>query len=118
MPELHVGDQVFVHLQRIGDDYSIPTCPITIEEYVENTTNEHPIVASPTNISKALPVMKLSASQAGEYQLYDMLGNRLLYGTIQQNESIEVHMPTNTGTYILQTNTTDNQHHTNLILIY
>ena len=118
MPELHVGDQVFVHLQRVGDDYSIPTCPITIEEYVENTTNEHPIVASPTNISKAFPVMKLSASQAGEYQLYDMLGNRLLYGTIQQNESIEVHMPTNTGTYILQTNTTDNQHHTNLILIY
>lgn len=99
-PQLKVGDEVLVYLTREGENYSIPTCPLIIEEHPN--INEHPTVVYPTKLAKGQKNITVETGKQGcAYYLCDLLGRTIATGECDANELKILEIPQMSGTLFM-----------------
>lgn len=103
--DIHIGDKVEVYLTRKGETYSIPTCPIIIEDKSSDIQSEYPVLVDASAVSKQNAHMSVSAQDDGYYILYDLYGRQIDRGIYKNGDSFKVQIPNMVGCYILYLNT-------------
>ncbi|MGN1239535.1 MAG: PKD domain-containing protein [Paludibacteraceae bacterium] len=98
--DITIGDEVVLYLQRQGEDYSIPTCPIYIYDKNAELENNVPIFVYPTYISQNSPKCNLRTSEKGIYQVFDCLGRSINSGT-HDGEDTQINLPLMSGVYLV-----------------
>ena len=100
LPYLKPGDEVTVHLTRVGDTYAIPTCPLTIHE--QTYSNEHPTLVYPNRLSNGQRQITIeNGSQGCMYSVYDILGNIIITGKCEANQKSAIDLPNTSGIYFI-----------------
>ena len=102
MPELRFGDEVCVYLTRAGENYAIPSCPITIENMSSYIQSAYPIIVQPTSVSRNHAMTNIYASEGGLYELINMRGELIGTKTFHDNESTQVTLPSEEGLYLIR----------------
>ena len=99
-PQLKIGDEVLVYLTREGENYSIPTCPLIIEE--RPNINEHPTIVFPTKLAKGQKNITVKTGKQGcAYYLCDLLGRTIATGECYANELRNLELPLLSGTLLM-----------------
>ena len=99
-PQLKIGDEVVVYLTREGENYSIPTCPLIIEE--QPNINEHPTIVQPTKLAKGQRHITIETSKQGcTYYLCDVLGRIIATGGCNANQRRILEIPQISGTLFM-----------------
>jgi len=104
MEELSPGDVVHVELTRRGEDYSIPSCPITIEDLGPEFT-EYPIQLNSTYYLQEQRTATVTATESGRYQLISVSGAILSEGRIEADMETNIELPSIAGIYVLAVET-------------
>ena len=99
--DIHVGDEVFVALTRSGENYSIPTCPIVIEDKSNLEQTSYPVLVSYANAQQKVKHVNIDTSDKGNYVLYDILGHVISKGKFNNGDHIELLLPDVSGYYLL-----------------
>ena len=102
---IHFGDEVVVALTRIGESYSIPTCPITIEDRSCYEQSEYPVLLTTTKKTKQNSIIGIEVREDGYYALYDAYGRLIYKDSYREGDSFELQIPDVSGCYILYLNT-------------
>ena len=113
---LRVGDQVVLYATRIGDSYSIPTCPLTIS-LAGDDSYETPIMIYPNQAPKQKPVITLKASAQGTYRIISSAGHICEAGAFEEGEQM-ITMPYVAGCYIIRCTTKEGYTTTHKVMIY
>ncbi|MGN1247547.1 MAG: T9SS type A sorting domain-containing protein, partial [Paludibacteraceae bacterium] len=115
--EIGIGDEVILYPQRVGDNYSIPTCPIYIYDKMAQEQNPTPLFVYPTSVSKSQARVHVRAKDNGVCAIYDLLGNRIL-SNISIAGDIEITLPSTAGWYMIYYQSDNGQKETQKILVY
>ena len=99
--KLRAGDQVVMMATRKGDNYAIPTCPLTITTPLPNT-NPYPILVYPTQAPRYAPNVTISAPLEGQFEVYSSTGMIIMTGEFGEGETI-VTLPSVSGIYFIRT---------------
>ena len=99
--KLRAGDQVVMMATRKGDNYAIPTCPLTITTPLPNT-NPYPILVYPTQAPRYAPNITISAPLEGQFEVYSSTGMIIMTGEFGEGETI-VTLPSVSGIYFIRT---------------
>ena len=99
--DIHIGDKVFVVLTRSGENYSIPTCLIEIEDKSNNEITNYPILVSTSSNRQNMRSVNLNAGDRGSYVLYDILGHVIFSGEFSGGDNIDLVLPDMCGFYLL-----------------
>ena len=99
--KLRAGDQVVMMATRKGDNYAIPTCPLTITTPLPNT-NPYPILVYPTQAPRYAPNITISAPLEGQFEVYSSTGMIIMTGEFSEGETI-VTLPSVSGIYFIRT---------------
>lgn len=106
--DIHFGDEVEVYLTREGESYSIPTCPIIIEDRSCYEQSEYPVLVSSTTLSEQNSRLYIKTNDDGYFALYDMYGRLIYEDSYRDGDNFEVQIPDVSGCYILYFNTKNN----------
>ena len=98
--ELIKGDQVVMKATRKGENYAIPTCPLTITDPA-TTNHDVPVIVNPTQAPKTRPIFKVTAPQDGLYEVYSATGLLILKGTLLAGET-EITLPPTNGMFFIR----------------
>ena len=98
--ELGIGDEVVLYPQRVGDAYSIPTCPIYIYDKSREWQNETPIFVYPTAVPQSNPKVHIKTNSKGDCTLYSIYGT-IIQKVVGVNGEITIDVPNHRGWYIL-----------------
>ena len=90
--QLHAGDQVVMKAMRAGENYFIPSCPLTIVD-PNPDVYVNPIIV--------YPVVTIDALIQGEYELYSSTGKFISTGTFEEGET-KVTLPLVCGIYFIR----------------
>ena len=99
--KLRAGDQVVMMATRKGDNYAIPTCPLTITTPLPNT-NPYPILVYPTQAPRYAPNVTISAPLEGQFEVYSSTGLLIMSGEFGEGETL-VTLPSVSGIYFIRT---------------
>ena len=102
---INLGDKVVVVLTREGESYSIPTCPIIIEDRSCYEQSEYPVLLTTTKKTKQNSRIGIDARDDGYYALYDTYGRLICKDSYREGDSFELQIPDVSGCYILYLNT-------------
>ena len=97
---LHTGDKVVMKAVRKGENYAIPTCPLTIEAPAPNTY-EYPILVYPTQSPRQMPVITIETSKDGKYDVYSSTGILITSGEVVDGTT-QVTLPMMSGIYFFR----------------
>lgn len=117
--QLHEGDQVVLYATRQGENYAIPTCPLTIERPTA-PLYDHPVLVTsvaPTAAPHHMPTVTLRANMPGQWQLYDGTGHMVMTGSFADGDQ-PLTLPAIPGCYLLRTTGTDTTGTTHKLVIY
>ncbi|MCQ2344867.1 MAG: hypothetical protein MJ002_08170, partial [Paludibacteraceae bacterium] len=89
------NDVVYAELQRRGENYFIPTCPITIVD-LSPEDRDYPIVVLSGRVSA-----QITAKEAATYRLCTVNGLVIKDGRIGKDEEIQLTLPYISGCYFL-----------------
>ena len=98
--QLHAGDQVVMKAMRAGENYFIPSCPLTIVD-PNPDVYVNPIIVYPTQAPRHMPVVTIDALIQGEYELYSSTGKFISTGTFEEGET-KVTLPLVCGIYFIR----------------
>lgn len=70
---LREDDKVVLYATRMGENYSIPTCPLTIQR-PEISNTQYPTLLYPNRVSRHLPEVTLEAQENGMWYIYSSTG--------------------------------------------
>ncbi len=98
--QLHAGDQVIMKAMRAGENYFIPSCPLTIVD-PNPDVYVNPIIVYPTQAPRHMPVVTIDALIQGEYELYSSTGKFISTGTFEEGET-KVTLPLVCGIYFIR----------------
>lgn len=115
--ELGIGDEVVLFPQRVGDNYSIPTCPIYIQDKMSQEQSPAPLFVYPTFVPQSSARINVRAEGNGICAVYDLLGNCIL-PNISITDEVEIELPSVAGWYILFYQSNKGQRGTQKIRIY
>lgn len=100
-PQLKVGDEVVLYLTRTGENYSISTCPLIIEDqpiYI----HENPTVVYPTKLKKDQRYITIETYEHGcSYYLFDILGRVIDYNKCDANQQNMLEIPNQSGVFFI-----------------
>ena len=113
--EIGIGDEVVLYPQRVGDNYSIPTCPIYIYDKIDQ--NPTPLFVYPTSVPISHAKVNVRAKGHGVCAVYNLLGNRILTNVSIADE-VEIELPSITGWYMIYYQSDNGQKETQMILVY
>ncbi len=98
------GDTVYAELMREGENYYIPTCPISILN-LGPEPNEYPVLLKGTYFAPGQNTAVVISNEMGTYQLYDMTGRLLGSGDITSDYENNIRVPYVAGCYLLAVRT-------------
>ena len=98
---LQPGDQVHMVATRRGENYSIPSCPITIEMPTPDVYVT-PVIVYPTQAPRHAPVVTIEAPQDGEFDIFSTTGMHISGGKISEGKT-QVTLPAVRGIYFIRT---------------
>ena len=98
--ELHAGDQVVMRAMRVGENYFIPSCPLTIVEPAQDVY-ENPIIVYPTQAPRQAPIVTIEAQHQGEYEIYSSTGTLISTGKMEEGTT-QVTLPSVSGIYFIR----------------
>ena len=98
------GDTVYAELMREGENYYIPTCPISILN-LGPEPNEYPVLLKGTYFAPGQNTAVVISNEMGTYQLYDMTGRLLGSGDITSDYENNIRVPYIAGCYLLAVRT-------------
>ena len=98
--KLRTGDQVVMMATRKGDNYAIPTCPLTIT--TSGSGIPYPILVYPTQTPRYTPIITIAAPQDGTFEVYSSTGMIIMTGEFTEGET-KVTLPTISGIYFIRT---------------
>jgi hypothetical protein len=99
------GSQVYAEFTRKGENYAIPTCPITIRQMKQNVYPE-PILVNPNQAPRHMPVITIDAPTDGLYDVYTSTGILLFSGKFDEGKT-NVTLPAVNGIYFVLTHSND-----------
>ena len=99
---LNIGDEVYVAPTRRGEDYPVPSCPITIFDMTPFYTSEYPVIVYATSVPGRF---RLQAFADGSYTFYSATGVRITSGSFRDGDHryIDTHVPA--GCYLIRLDT-------------
>lgn len=113
--QLLTGDQVVLYATRRGENYAIPTCPLTIEKSdPQNETT--PIAISPIIVSRKDAKVKISSPYDATYHLYSQSGMLVQTGKLIMGEQT-IDIPATAGCYLIHITTTTSQTESHKIIV-
>ena len=115
LQEIGIGDEVVLYPTREGEDYAIPTCPVTVEHYED--VYAYPILVYPTSVSGANTRVNVESENAGSYHLYDLYGHLLGQGRLEAGE-MQLDLPALSGCYLLMLDDSFGNHFAQKIMVY
>jgi hypothetical protein len=98
--ELHAGDQVVMRAMRVGENYFVPSCPLTIVEPAQDVYT-NPIIVYPTQTPRQIPVVTIEAQLQGEYEVYSSTGTLISTGKMEEGTT-QVTLPSVSGIYFIR----------------
>lgn len=98
--ELHAGDQVVMRAMRVGENYFVPSCPLTIVEPAQDVYT-NPIIVYPTQTPRQIPVVTIEAQLQGEYEVYSSTGTLISTGKMEEGAT-QVTLPSVSGIYFIR----------------
>lgn len=101
LPNLRTGDKIEVGLTREGENYSVLTCPIWMQNLSNLEISEYPVAIEGT-ILRNNTQAHIIASAAGKYSLYSAAGLLITTGTFDKNSETLVELPAVSGIYFLR----------------
>ena len=113
---LRVGDQVVLYATRIGDSYSIPTCPLTIS-LAGDDAYETPIMIYPNQAPRQKPSVTLKANKEGSYRIISSAGHVCEEGWFEDGEQT-ITLPYVQGCYIIRCTTKEGYSSVHKVMIY
>ncbi len=96
---LRIGDEVVVAPTRQGEDYEVPSCPITIYDKTAELIGDYPVEVAPANTQGRFI---LRAKVKGQYRLYSAAGALIATGSFRNGEQLTINTHTTAGCYLLQ----------------
>lgn len=115
--EIGIGDEVVLYPQRVGDNYSIPTCPIYIYDKMSQEQNTAPVFVYPTSVSKSNARVHVRVEKQGTCTIFNSLGQSVSK-EIYINDEMDMQLPTMTGWFLIQYRSDDGEVHNSRILVY
>lgn len=115
--EIGIGDEVVLYPQRVGDNYSIPTCPIYIYDKTPELQTTAPVFVYPTSVSKTSAKVNVCAEGKGVCAVYNLLGNSIL-SNISIVDEAEIELPSVSGWYMIYYQSDNGQSGNQKILVY
>ncbi len=113
--KLRAGDQVVMMATRKGDNYAIPTCPLTITTPLPNT-NPYPILVYPTQAPRYAPNVTISAPLEGQFEVYSSTGLLIMSGEFGEGETL-VTLPSVSGIYFIRTTQQGSETETHKVIL-
>lgn len=114
--DLKEGDQVVLYAYRRGENYAIPTCPMTIERSAPIVTAT-PVIIYPASAPRHMPQITLEANTDGQWRIYSSTGALYETGTFTSGKQ-QINLPAISNCYFVQTVTEDGQSQTEKIIVY
>ena len=103
LPEtLGMGDEVAVLLTREGENYSVPSCPITIYDKTPELVSDYPVLAHPSGVRGQFVI---EAEERGTFTLYTITGQRVTSGAFAAGQSLLVKTNGAEACYLLRLST-------------
>jgi hypothetical protein len=68
--QMQPGDIIEAYLTREGEDYAIPTCPLSIVDNIDKQESEVPVLISFDNQNR----VQFNSKRSGRYHIYTMSG--------------------------------------------
>ena len=118
MPELRYGDDVCVYLTRKGENYAIPSCPITIQDMSSQIQSTYPIIVQPTYLSKRNAMTNIFAKEEGTYELINVHGEVVRQKTEYITGVNAIQIPSNEGLYFIRLSNKQGETYTFKIMVY
>lgn len=112
---LQPGDIVYMRATRKGENYAVPTCPLTIEDE-KPKVYDTPVLVYPAAAPRRTPAFTVEAPQQGTYEIYTTTGNKIQSGRIEEGKN-NVILPAVCGMYIFRVHQ-GNETGTHKVLIY
>lgn len=109
------GDEVVARLTRKGENYYVESHPLIIQP-VTKPYNEYPIIVNPTQAPRHSPVVTITATEGGTYEVYTATGTLVHCDTFKQGDT-PVTLPAINGIYFIRTHL-GNKADTHKVLIY
>ena len=119
---LENGETYSVRLTRVGEDYGIMTCPITISWDSDNkvTPTMQYLSVVPTAVSKDYPVTNILSLIEGDYKVISPTGSTILSGRIVPDEhhAMYVTLPAVEGMYVVEMHDDDGNSRNVKVMVY
>jgi hypothetical protein len=113
---LQPGDQVHMVATRRGENYSIPSCAITIEAPKKEEFGT-PVIVYPTQAPRHTPVVTIEAQQAGDFNIYSTTGMHVSGGKIEEGKT-QVTLPAVRGIYFIRTTQGESKAQVHKVILY
>ena len=105
-----------LYATRIGDSYSIPTCPLTIS-LAGDDAYETPIMIYPNQAPRQKPSVTLKANKEGSYRIISSAGHVCEEGWFEDGEQT-ITLPYVQGCYIIRCTTKEGYSSVHKVMIY
>jgi len=115
--ELAEGDEVVLLATREGEDYAIPTCPVSITDRRQEEVSEAPVLVYPTAAPASDARVRMATPEAGLFSVYNLYGERFAHGEAGSEEETEISLPPVPGFYIVSYDTPDG-HAAQKVMVY
>ncbi len=114
---LKENDQVVMKVTRMGDNYALRTCPLTITK-AKPDKYENPILITPSSTPRHQPDVTIQSQEEGEYFVFSSTGHLIEKGNLEEEGELKVTLPSVAGCYIIQANTKTGYSVNQKVLLY
>ena len=119
---LENGQDYAVELTRVGEDYGIMTCPLTIEWTGNDkvTPSMQYLSVVPTMVSRDYPVTNILSLIEGNYKVINPTGSTIQSGRIVPDEhhAMYVTLPAVAGLYVIEMSDDEGNSRTVKVMVY
>ena len=109
-----IGDEVYIAPTRQGEDYAVPSCPITIYDMTPDLVSEYPVFCEPSNMPGRF---YLHAAADGDYRIYNISGQVVMSGTYRSGDDLEINTRATSGCYMVRLNTPQHGVHVEKLIL-
>lgn len=111
--DMQPGDIIEAYLTREGEDYAIPTCPISIVDKQANQETDVPVLISFESQHR----IRLRSERSGRYHIYSLSGQMLETGTYFEGETTLQFGNMPRGLYFMRFEQSDGSIHTQSVIL-
>ncbi|MCQ2325904.1 MAG: hypothetical protein MJZ58_06950, partial [Paludibacteraceae bacterium] len=111
------GDSVVAYLTRVGEDYSIPTCPLIIAAPAPDAYPTPVLQVEPSSAPVTSPRFVIKSQMGGDYSIYTMMGQPLGQGKFEQGIH-ELMLPALVGHYVIYVSQEDGTKKAQHVIVY